>query len=502
MDPEDLSARAERKRRRINTAVAKPQRPRRNRMIPIVRFDGSLILNDVPKIAKDLQLDEAIIKSLFSHWELKRLRISGRPLLRSIRVNIVSFHRNFNFRRQTLGSSSEAIKQIKKLRMDLEATRTLLYMVSKREKLKKEQLQFLGDSIEVTLAWTGISLLACLEQLGKVPQLNFDAVLKKAHSSYADLKNDIELCDRFSTIDDFAAQVEGDICRHLGGVKSFAEFHQEVRALLHPEPAKSHLPQKKRPAAADLASLQTYIPTPEEVAKDRERALEVLDAKRRGHFLIIEAVEKVFADSNEEWKRGLFRKTERRKVKEARNARMQAKRDSAPPSQYSTRAQKGSDDQETVRSGLFSLIDDLESLDPAMLMQADSGAPSGSKKRKGKEPAGEGEQPSWERIREGVAAGDCDTDFLALENAVFHLIDHHKALNAKIPKTLRALEKVRNRISLAMNRYLRSNPNLLREVSATEATPCKSHPPKLPLLSLSLSLSLSLFSRKKKRRKN
>ena len=42
-------------------------------------------------------------------------RISGRPLLKSVRVETAPFHRNFNFRRHTLGSSSENLKKVKKV---------------------------------------------------------------------------------------------------------------------------------------------------------------------------------------------------------------------------------------------------------------------------------------------------------------------------------------------------------------------------------------------------
>jgi len=63
--------------------------------------------------------------------------------------------------------------------MDLEFTRTLLYMVSKREKMKKERLQHLGDAIGVVLAWTGLSLLLCLDRLKAIPNLNFEAIFKK-----------------------------------------------------------------------------------------------------------------------------------------------------------------------------------------------------------------------------------------------------------------------------------------------------------------------------------
>ena len=71
-DPDETAL--DRRRRRIDIATGKPPRPRRTRVVSIVRFDATLI-NGLPgKLVKELQIDDSIVKQVFVHWEVKRLR--------------------------------------------------------------------------------------------------------------------------------------------------------------------------------------------------------------------------------------------------------------------------------------------------------------------------------------------------------------------------------------------------------------------------------------------
>ena len=71
-DPDETAL--DRRRRRIDIATGKPPRPRRTRVVPIVRFDATLI-NGLPgKLSKELQIDDSLVKQVFVHWEVKRLR--------------------------------------------------------------------------------------------------------------------------------------------------------------------------------------------------------------------------------------------------------------------------------------------------------------------------------------------------------------------------------------------------------------------------------------------
>ena len=71
-DPDETAL--DRRRRRIDIATGKPSRPRRTRVVPIVRFDARLISTLPAKIVKEGQIQDSLVKLVVVHWEVKRLR--------------------------------------------------------------------------------------------------------------------------------------------------------------------------------------------------------------------------------------------------------------------------------------------------------------------------------------------------------------------------------------------------------------------------------------------
>ena len=204
-----------------------------------------------------------------------------------------------------------------------------------------------------------------------------------------DLRHDIELCEPFSTPDDFFQVVERLVCGFFS-LRSFDEFIAEAEAAATSEAKKR---SKSSSSSSSLSSKgvsdgrgkaverreQVEVNEHENEAKteteqqrqqqQRIQMLEHLDVKRRGQYEVIESIVRVFGETREAWRKGLYRKEERRRVKEEREARFQAKRRAPNLVVYPTRARGG--DGEGDQFGAKTIVElvlELESLEFADLV--------------------------------------------------------------------------------------------------------------------------------------
>ncbi|CAG2249068.1 JADE3 [Mytilus edulis] len=87
---------------------------------------------NLDELSRTLELDIDIIESIYEYWKLKRKSMFGAPLL-TPKTEEEDF-----FEKQQEDSLLSRMKMFVQLRQDLERVRNLCYMVSKREKMKKQ----------------------------------------------------------------------------------------------------------------------------------------------------------------------------------------------------------------------------------------------------------------------------------------------------------------------------------------------------------------------------
>jgi len=240
-----------------------------------------------------------------------------------------------------------------------------------------------------------------------------------------------------------------------------------------------------------------------EQQQQRTQVLEHLDGKRRGQYEVIESIVRVFGETREAWRKGLYRKEERRRAKEEREARFQAKRRSPHLAVYPTRARGGDGEgdhwqQQLGAKTIVELVVELESLEFANLVTEEQHvvgtsffflfshfriiffvhvcfcfcfALQGSSSSKKRRAQGSKDAVSFESMKHRADEGDYRVDFLELEKDFELLIEQARCQHQQDSDSWRrAADKLLTTGKMAINRFLRGNKDLQEQVRQAEAS--------------------------------
>lgn len=298
-------------------------------------------------------------------------------------------------------------------------------------------------------------------------------------------------------VDDFFAEIEGLVCNFYS-LKSLEDFHHDIEAAhqKHRKRANDHNKGSSSASKHKGKGVERLESTPSDEHLD---LIESLDPKKRAQFEAIEAIEAVFAETREIWRKGMFRREERRRTKQEKEAKLHAKRfrDFSPT--YSTRNRAGEDrekspnGQESASKTIPALIDELRTLEFADLLTDEpsvlifslffrffyllsltrcpfsfvfpkKGSSRSKKPREGL---------TFEKMKQRAEQGDYASNFLELEKDFFILTDQFLHLHHQDPQSSRVAEKLRVSGVQLINRFLRGHKDLLLQVQASESTPCQ-----------------------------
>ncbi|XP_072527928.1 bromodomain-containing protein 1b isoform X1 [Salminus brasiliensis] len=124
------------------------------------------ILNQV-----SVQRKRLFVERVLSYWMLKRQSRNGVPLIRRLQTTIQTQKvPQLEQREEGCWALKEQLKDLHRLRHDLERTRLLLELIRKREKLKREEMKLQQSVLEMQLTPFTLILQVVLDQLQEKDQ--------------------------------------------------------------------------------------------------------------------------------------------------------------------------------------------------------------------------------------------------------------------------------------------------------------------------------------------